>query len=118
MYLYSVDVVYRRGRKNQLKSRLVNVRLDPDRVRKAQVLRERGVSLSDVVREAIDQKYDAVEHEGAPKRLRTARDVRAFFKELYEMYPDPPDHKPLDYDVSDRHAAREAILRKLRSRHR
>ena len=35
-------------------SRLVNVRLDEERLRKAQTLRESGVALSDLVREAID----------------------------------------------------------------
>jgi hypothetical protein len=111
MYLYSMGVVYG-------KNRLVNVRLDPERVRKAQVLRERGVSLSDVVREAIDQQYEAVEQEEAPKRLRTARDVDGFFKELFEKYPDPPDHKPRDYDVHDRHQAAAAIRRMLRAKKR
>ena len=47
-------------------SRLVNVRLDEERVRKAQRLREHGVAISDLVREAIDERFDA---------LRTPRDA-------------------------------------------
>ena len=107
------DAAHRRGRHNRLKNRLVNVRLDPERVRKAQVLRERGHSLSDVVRDAIDQKYEALEH---PNTLRSPRDVDAMMKRIYEKYPEPPDLPPLEYDVHDRRAAADAIRRKLRAK--
>lgn len=40
-----------------MSSRLVNVRLEAHRLRKAQALRDRGVRLSDVVREAIDERF-------------------------------------------------------------
>ena len=89
-------------------SRLVNVRLDEERVRKAQALRERGVSLSDVVREAIDERFAEL------RRSESQPDVRTIVRGIFERYPDPPDLPPRDYDVPDRRAARAAILRKLR----
>lgn len=89
-------------------SRLVNVRLDADRVRKAFVLRERGVSLSDVMREAIDQRYAEI------STFEFKPDVKAIVRGLFERHPDPPDLPARDYDVHDRRAAREAIQRRLR----
>jgi hypothetical protein len=90
-------------------SRLVNVRLDPERLRKAQALRKRGVALSDVVREAIDERYADVERREAPL------DARTLIRRIFEEHPDPVDLPPRDYDVHDRRAARRAIVRKLRS---
>ena len=86
----------------------MNVRLDEERVRKVQALRERGVALSDVVREAIDERFAALRQAESPP------DVRAIVRGIFERYPDPVDLPPRDYDVHDRHAARAAILRKLR----
>jgi hypothetical protein len=91
-----------------MNSRLVNVRLDADRVRKAQTLRERGVSLSDVVREAIDNRFESL---GPPE---VPPDARAVVRRIFEQHPDPPDMAPRDYDVHDRRAARGAILRRVR----
>lgn len=42
-----------------MKKRLVNVRLDEEHLRKARMLRQSGVILSDLVREAIDTRFDA-----------------------------------------------------------
>ena len=95
-YLYSMS------------SRLVNVRLDAERLRKVQMLRERGVVLSDVVRDAIDERFAALH------RSESQPDVRTTIRRIFEQYPDPPDLAPRDYDVHDRRAARTAILRKLR----
>jgi hypothetical protein len=89
-------------------SRLVNVRLDAERVRKAQALRARGVPLSDVVREAIDERFAALQ------RPESQDDVRTIVRRIFERYPDPPDLPPRGYDVHDRRAARAAILRKVR----
>ena len=87
-------------------TRLVNVRLDPGRIRKAQMLRERGITLSDVLRQAIDERFEAQQRDmGA----RTSSVVRS----VLEQYPDPPDLPPRDYDVHDRRAARAAIRRSL-----
>ena len=90
-------------------SRLVNVRLDADRLRKAQTLRARGMALSDVVREAIDERFAAL------RRPESPLEVRTIIRRIFEQYPDPPDLPSRDYDIYDRHAARVAILRKLRS---
>jgi hypothetical protein len=89
-------------------SRLVNVRLDEERVRKAQTLREHGVPLSDVVRAAIDERFAALRRSGSRP------DVRTIVGGIFEQYPDPPGLAPRDYDVHDRRAARAAIRRKLR----
>jgi len=89
-------------------SRLVNVRLDEERLRKVQTLRESGVALSDLVREAIDERFDELAGSG------TARDLKAVMERIFEQYPDPPDLPPRGYDVHDREAARRAIIGKLR----
>ena len=94
-YLYSMS------------SRLINVRLDAERLRKAQTLRERGVALSDVVREAIDERFLQLRSESQP-------DVKAIIRRMFDQYPDPPDLPQREYDVHDRHAARKAILGKVR----
>ena len=93
-------------------SRLVNVRLDEDRLRKARTLRESGIALSDVVREAIDERFAALE------KPVTTGSVRAVVKRIHAQYPDPPDLPPRTYDVHDRTASRAAIVRKLRRRPR
>jgi hypothetical protein len=90
-----------------MNARLLNVRLDGGRVRKVQYLRERGVSLSDVVRDAIDRHYDAVQASIAPANLR------ALVAGLFERFPDPPDQLKRDYDVHDARAARAAVRRRL-----
>ena len=90
-------------------SRLVNVRLDADRLRKAQALRARGMSLSDVVREAIDERFAAL------RRPESPLDVRTMIRRIFERYPDPPGLPSRDYDIYDRRPARVAILRKLRT---
>lgn len=88
-------------------SRLINVRLDPERLRKARKLREEGVTLSDIVREAIDVRFEAF------LAGRSPSDVRAAIERIHEGHPDPPDLPPRPYDVHDRRQAREAIERKL-----
>lgn len=85
----------------------MNVRLDSERIRKTRSLLERGVVLSDVVREAIDDRYERIVGD-AP------RDTRALVKQIFEQYPDPEGLPPRDYDVHDRVASRAAILRRLR----
>ena len=85
-----------------MKSRLVNVRLDAARLRKALALRERGVALSDVVREAIDQRYGELQ-------TATRSDVMGIVRRIFEEHPDSPDLPARTYDVHDRAAARRAI---------
>jgi hypothetical protein len=89
--------------------RLVNVRLDAERARKVRRLRERGVPLSTVVREAIDDRFASLD------RSATRRDVKIIIARMFDKYPDPPDLPARGYDVHNRLAARRAILRKVRS---
>jgi len=89
-----------------MKPRLVNVRLDADRLRKARALRKRGVALSDVVREAIDERY-------GQEHATSLTDAKALIERLFEQHPDPPDLPARSYDVHDRAAARRAIIRRL-----
>lgn len=58
-------------------SRLVNVRLDEDRLRKARILREQGLALSDVIREAIDEQFNHL------NRSRKARDVSTIIQRIF-----------------------------------
>ena len=91
-------------------ARLVNVRLDEQRLRKAAKLRARGVALSDLVREAIDARYDHV------IRCGNREDPGAVLARIFEEWPDPADLEPRGYDVHERQQARAAIVKKLRSR--
>ena len=88
-------------------SRLLNVRLDHERVQKVRALRERGISLSEVVREAIDGRFASL------RRFHSPLDVRAAVRRIFEKYPDPPHLPPRRYDVHKRRSARAAILRKM-----
>jgi hypothetical protein len=83
-----------------MSSRLINVRLDQERLRKARKLKESGIALSEVVREAIDQRFEAL------RELEKPRDVDAIMTRLFEQYPDPPGLPPRTYDIVDRKAAR------------
>ena len=92
-----------------MSSRLINVRLDAERLRKALSLRKSGLALSDVVREAIDERYEKM-------RVASPIDVKALVQRMFDEHPDPADLPARDYDVHDRRAARAAIVRRLRRR--
>ena len=91
-----------------MSSRLVNVRLDEERLRKAHMLRDQGLTLSDVIREAIDERFDQL------NRSRKVRDVRNIIRRIFEQHPDPAGLPPRAYNVYDRKAARTAIVERLR----
>jgi hypothetical protein len=74
-------------------SRLVNVRLDEERVRKAKRLRESGIALSDLVREAIDERFEGL------RTTARRRGVAAVMTSILERHPDPADLPPRTYDV-------------------
>ena len=93
-------------------TRLVNVRLDEERTRKARALRASGIAVSDLLREAIDRRYEQVVR--SPKGL----DVGAIMRRIFEEHPDPLNLAPRRYDVHDRAAARRAIRRRLRRKAR
>lgn len=90
-----------------MSSRLINVRLDADRLRKALSLRKNGITLSDVVREAIDERYEKL-------RTTSSKDIGGLVRRLFDEHPDPPDIAPRDYDVHDRKSARTAIAHRIR----
>jgi hypothetical protein len=94
----------------RMTKRLVNVRLDEEYVRKVRALRREGVVLSDLVREAIDIRYDALVRAEAPL------DAGTLITEIFEAHPDPADLPPRDYDVADARAGRAAIRQKLGGR--
>jgi hypothetical protein len=91
-----------------MNARLINVRLDAERLRKVRRLRENGVALSDLVRQAIDERFESLS-----KPARSSA-VKAIIAGIFEQYPDPPDLPPRTYDVHERKAARAAIVRKVR----
>ena len=93
-------------------SRLLNVRLDQARLEKARKLRETGIALSDLVREAIDARFEAI------VKPMTAREARAAMARILEAHPDLPGAARRAYDVHDRRAARAAIGRTLARRSR
>ncbi len=90
----------------------MNVRLDEERLRKAQMLREEGLALSDVIREAIDERFEQL------NRSRKERDVRDIIRSIFEQHPDPAGLPPRAYNVRDRKVARAATLETLRRRRR
>ena len=90
--------------------KVLNVRLSPEDSIKADVLRDRGVQISTLVRRAIDDEYRRTR----PAPVRTAEEFRALIERVNAEHPDPPDLPPRDYDVHDRHEAAEAIRRHLR----
>ena len=93
-------------------SRLLNVRLDEDRQRKARRLRQAGLVLSDVVREAIDARFEAVQ------RPMTGREAAARMTHVLGEYPDPEGLSSRRDDVHDARASRRAIQRILKRRSR
>ena len=90
--------------------KLLNVRLNADDARLASQLREAGVEISRVVREAI-----RAEHGRRAGRRRQPR-ASELMAAIYTAHPDPPGLRPRRYDVRDRRAARRAIVGKLRRR--
>ncbi len=95
-----------------MSTRLVNIRLDEERTRKARALRASGIAISDLLREAIDRRYEQVVR--SPKGL----DVAAIMRRIFAQHPEPPDLAPRGYDVHDRAAARQAVLRRLQRKAR
>ncbi len=89
-------------------SRLVNVRLDEERLRKARALRKSGVTLSDIVRTAIDERYEQAVSACKP------RDAAAILARLDAAYPISETDLPAPrYDVHDRREAAAAIRGRL-----
>ena len=68
----------------------------------------RALALSDVLREAMDERFDRL------NRSRKAGDVTNIMQDIFELYPDPVRLPPRAYNVHDRKAARTAIVEKFR----
>jgi hypothetical protein len=90
-----------------MKGRLINVRLDEPRLARARQLRARGITLSAIVRDAIDQRYEQLVESASQ------RDIDAIMQGIYDANPDPPGLPARDYDVRNSHQARAAVRRKL-----
>jgi len=90
-----------------MSSHLINVRLDSERLRRVRTLRERGVRLSDIVRQAIDDRFLQL-------RSESGADAKTLIRRMFEQFPDPPGLPARGYNVHDRRAARQAILRQIR----
>jgi Arc/MetJ-type ribon-helix-helix transcriptional regulator len=87
--------------------RLLNVRLGDDDVRRVRILRERGISVSDLVREAIRAE--------AEQTQRGPRDVTAILAEMDRLYPtEHPRRGNRPSDGTDRKLRQRIIRRKLR----
>ena len=91
--------------------KLLNVRLTPDDARRATHLKQQGIQLSRVVREAIRTAYD--EHVG---RRREPPRLSALIEEIYRAVPDPGQRRRPGYDLRDRRSVRRAIVARLRRR--
>ena len=87
-------------------SRLLNVRLSPEDERLAKALRERGVSLSEIVRRALRAAAESLQ--GAPVN------PAEFEAEMLRLYPTPKDAVRDRPDTLDRRAVREHVRAKLR----
>jgi hypothetical protein len=96
----------------KMSGRLVNVRLDEQRLKMAQKLRGEGIALSDLVREGIARRYDQL------VALSKPRDVTAIMKRIYEQFPDSAVLPSRTYNAHNRTEAPEAILGKLRKHRR
>jgi len=89
-------------------SRLINVRLDDERARKARTLQANGIVLSDLVREAIDERFEELRQSAKPPN------PKSIIQRIFAQYPDPSDLPPRTYNVHDRREARQAIRKRLR----
>jgi hypothetical protein len=90
---------------------LLNVRLSSDDGRRVAELREDGIRISDVVREAIRAEY---------LRRRPGqqggRRPSLVLKEILAALPDPADMPRRTVDPADRYAVRRHIVAKLNRR--
>lgn len=92
--------------------KLLNVRLAAEDARMAAHLKQEGVQLSTVVRDAIRLAYDQrVRHPTRRRRLS------ALMEEIYQAVPDRGRGRRPRYDLRDRKSVRRVIVARLRRRH-
>jgi hypothetical protein len=95
-----------------MRSKLVNVRLQPGDAAKAEALKAHGIELSSLVREAIRS-----EHARALGNGHAKKSVKQILHDIYEQYPVPEGALPLPIDTTDRRAVQQFISQKLRIKH-
>jgi hypothetical protein len=88
---------------------LLNVRLDEDDARLARGLRESGVSISELVREALRA-------EARRRQALHTLDVDAMLAEMIEAHPTPAHARVPRRTAQDRHVVKATIRAKLRGR--
>lgn len=91
--------------------KLINVRLAPDDARRAAHLKQHGIRLSSVVRDAIRGAYDQ-------QVRRTGRGQRpsALMKAIYRDVPDRGERRRGTYDLREGTSIRRVIVARLRRR--
>ena len=89
--------------------KLLNVRLGPEDARRAARLREAGVPISRVVREAIRAAHER--HVTARVSRRRASEIMA---DIYREHPDPRNLPRGKRDLTDRAGVRRVIRQRLR----
>jgi hypothetical protein len=91
--------------------KLLNVRLAPEDARMAAHLKQEGIQLSTVVRDAIRVAYDQ------RVRLRTRpRRLSSLMEQIYLSVPDRGGRRRPMYDLRDRRSIRRVIVARLRRR--
>ena len=91
--------------------KLLNVRLGPEDARRAARLREAGIPISRIVRDAIRVAHDR--HAAARAARRSASEIMA---DIYREYPDRPNRPYGERDLNDRAKVRRLIRQRLRRR--
>jgi len=86
----------------------MNVRLNGEDARRAAALREAGVPISTVVREAIRSAYERRVAVG-----RRARKPSTIVAAILAEYPDEQDTQARKFDLRDRDAVRREIVKRL-----
>jgi hypothetical protein len=91
--------------------KLLNVRLAAEDVRMVAHLKQEGIQLSSVVRDAIRVAYDQrVRRRTRPRRLS------ALMEEIYLAVPDRGGSRRPRYDLRERKSVRRVIVARLRQR--
>ncbi len=91
--------------------KLLNVRLGPDDARMAAQLREAGIPISRLVRDALRAAHER--HAASRARRRRPSQIMA---EIYRDHPDRPGARRGKRDLTDRVAVRRLIRQQLRRR--
>jgi hypothetical protein len=91
--------------------KLVNFRLSDEDAAKVQVLREGGVRMSDLLRQAIRTAYVT-----RARPLPPPKEIRAILQKIQETYPDPPNLPPRGFDLRDRKAVSAHIAARIQAK--